>query len=571
MSPMPRNSLPVPTPPTRHVHPSRLRVLVAILAVLAIGSWPWVGLLTLMPQTYDAAVWVVNGLPSNPSLWEWVFRGPHFIGYRPLTALSFTLDGCLWGLNPVGHNFTNLLLHLATALAVFCTARRLAPELSPWAALLSMAVFVAHPISVEVAPQVARRSYALTTLLSLLALCTSLPPSENGVTAPCSHRHRRRAILAALAVAAATWAHEIGVVMVLVVPFASVLRARAIGLPLKNLAVPAGGVFLAGAGALAAGILAKGGIGGHATSGPLGLERFLGAVWHTPKYLLWLDSLTADVPPASVNGWAALIGVIGGIVLVGLLIRPSQLLANRQRSGCIVALAWMAALVGLYSFQGVWYGRLVYPVAAPWAILLAIAVGSPAVSAMARWGCWVLIGWLVWHSPLLVGVDSPRKLHWQAVDRVLRQAETDLNGLRESAFVRLVLPFHPPPRLVSIRDEIEPQLATPLWLRAPEVWLDARRRILGLPTIQFERFLFAEQRDATRDEMPIQYQPDPAPTLQLACNRIWHLFDRDRNAYLDTGPLGYSFPLRDLRWPDDTSSYVYIFGRPPLHVEQPAR
>ena len=552
-----------------HSNTRRLGIFVGILVLLAAGSWPWVSVCTLLPQTYDAAVWIVNGLPSNPTLWEWIFRGPHFIGYRPATALSFTLDSLVWGLNPTGYNLTNLAIHLATACAAGYATLRLAPGLPRWAMLISIGVFLAHPIAVEMAPQVARRSYGLATLFALLALAVLVPGEEVVQTSRASRPDRLRVVLCALAVALATWAHELGIIMVVVLPIAMWLSAR--GNRVKNLIPAAGGVILAGAIALGSGIVAKGSVGGHFTREPTGVDQFLNSIWYSLKYLLWLGSLIAEHSTAS-SGWPALvIGIAVVIMLIGLLARPSELLSNRQKRACVTMLVWIAGLIVLFGFQTVWYGRLVYPLAAPWAILLAITVATPAVPIASRWAAWVLIGWLVWHSPLLHGLDMPRKQHWQAVDRVLRQAESDLKGLGEPGYVRLVLPFHRPPKFVSISDELDPKEKVPLWLRAPEVWLSARRRAIGLPPVELTRFLFAEQGDPRLDELPIRYQPAPAHALHLAPNHVWYVYDGGRSSYLDTGSSGYSFQLRDLHWPEDTAAYVYVYGRSPLRVARHAQ
>ncbi len=39
--------------------------------------------------------------------------------YRPLTYVSFAIDRAIWGVNPVGFNMTNLLLHILAALLFY--------------------------------------------------------------------------------------------------------------------------------------------------------------------------------------------------------------------------------------------------------------------------------------------------------------------------------------------------------------------------------------------------------------------------------------------------------------------
>ena len=66
--------------------------------------------------TYDDASYIVNnpqvtGGITLKSLGE-AFTKPHFFMWHPLTTISHMLDYQLFGLNPAGHHFTSLLLHI---------------------------------------------------------------------------------------------------------------------------------------------------------------------------------------------------------------------------------------------------------------------------------------------------------------------------------------------------------------------------------------------------------------------------------------------------------------------------
>lgn len=64
--------------------------------------------------------------------------------YRPLTYVSFALDRAIWGLNPVGFNVTNLLLHILVALLFYQVISALFKnETLAFAAAL---IFSLHPI-----------------------------------------------------------------------------------------------------------------------------------------------------------------------------------------------------------------------------------------------------------------------------------------------------------------------------------------------------------------------------------------------------------------------------------------
>lgn len=95
--------------------------------------------------------------------------GEAFVYYRPLTVLTHCLDTNLWGLNPVGHHLTNVVLHTVVTLLVFLFFLRLLPGkplLSFGAALL----FGLHPIHTHSVLYVVGRTDVLATLFCLLAL-----------------------------------------------------------------------------------------------------------------------------------------------------------------------------------------------------------------------------------------------------------------------------------------------------------------------------------------------------------------------------------------------------------------
>jgi len=98
--------------------------------------------------------------------WSEVHEGSHY--YRPLVSLSYFLDLHVWGLDPLGFHLTNLLAHLATALAVLVLARRLTDNLL--AASIAGVAFALHPIHTESVTFISGRTDVLSTLLFLLAL-----------------------------------------------------------------------------------------------------------------------------------------------------------------------------------------------------------------------------------------------------------------------------------------------------------------------------------------------------------------------------------------------------------------
>lgn len=67
--------------------------------------------------------------------------------YRPLTYVSFALDRAIWGLNPVGFNVTNLLLHILAALLFYQVIAKFFKNEN--LALTAALIFSLHPIAGE--------------------------------------------------------------------------------------------------------------------------------------------------------------------------------------------------------------------------------------------------------------------------------------------------------------------------------------------------------------------------------------------------------------------------------------
>jgi tetratricopeptide (TPR) repeat protein len=91
---------------------------------------------------------------------KWAFTS---IGYsdnwHPLTWLSHLLDVQLFGLNPAGHHFTNLFLHILATLLLF--GFLVSATGSLWPSALVAALFALHPLHVESVAWVAERKDVL--------------------------------------------------------------------------------------------------------------------------------------------------------------------------------------------------------------------------------------------------------------------------------------------------------------------------------------------------------------------------------------------------------------------------
>lgn len=67
--------------------------------------------------------------------------------YRPVTYVSFAVDHAIWGLNPLGFNLTNLILHILAALLFYRVTMELFGKEN--VALFAALIFALHPVAGE--------------------------------------------------------------------------------------------------------------------------------------------------------------------------------------------------------------------------------------------------------------------------------------------------------------------------------------------------------------------------------------------------------------------------------------
>lgn len=101
---------------------------------------------------------------------KWAFTTYDEANWHPLTWLSHALDCQLFGQNPAGHHYTNVLIHAANVLLLFWVLWRATGATGP--SLFVAALFAVHPINVESVAWVAERKNVLSMLFFLLALWT---------------------------------------------------------------------------------------------------------------------------------------------------------------------------------------------------------------------------------------------------------------------------------------------------------------------------------------------------------------------------------------------------------------
>ncbi len=121
---------------------------------------------------FDDDVYVTSNMAIRQGLsfkgFSWAFGTFHAANWHPLTWLSHMLDVTLFGMNPMGHHGTSLLLHIANSL-LLCT---LLHRLTGFAgrSMVVALLFAVHPLHVESVAWIAERKDVLSTLFWLLTM-----------------------------------------------------------------------------------------------------------------------------------------------------------------------------------------------------------------------------------------------------------------------------------------------------------------------------------------------------------------------------------------------------------------
>ena len=138
-------------------------VLLAALTIFAYypawhGSFLW-----------DDDDYIINNkLLTAPDGWQRIwFSLDSPSQYFPLTYSTFRIEHALWGLNPTGYHWVNLLLHVANALLAWAVLARLKVP----GAWLAAAIFALHPVQVESVAWITERKNVLMAFLFAYFAC----------------------------------------------------------------------------------------------------------------------------------------------------------------------------------------------------------------------------------------------------------------------------------------------------------------------------------------------------------------------------------------------------------------
>jgi hypothetical protein len=158
-------------PPVR-VGARKVLITSALLVVFTLALYSPVGNHPFID--YDDYFYVVENAHVKAGLkWDtlaWAMTSTEESNWHPVTWLSHALDCELYGLNPSGHHWTSVVLHVVNVVLLFLSLQRVTGAF--WRSLAVAGLFALHPLNVESVAWVAERKNVLSTLFFLLALCS---------------------------------------------------------------------------------------------------------------------------------------------------------------------------------------------------------------------------------------------------------------------------------------------------------------------------------------------------------------------------------------------------------------
>ncbi len=421
------------------------------MVVSLIGVWPYRSILHHYPWKVDAVKWVVRGATDRPGWAEWVFGSTHFVGYRPVAALSYSVTYWLDGWGPVAYRATDMLLFALAAVAVAALFRVLVGRPDVWMVVAAL-LFVSHPVAHEIVPFLARRSYTLAVLFSSAGLAIWL--------AGVREEGRGRVVLGAALLFAGLLSNEVAFVVVPLIP----AFAYAAGLHLRSSLRRAAPVGVAAVVAVAL-RFAVVGAGGYD-------ERYFAMVEEGRKTLVRSEGLprisffgaALDYAwfPVGMSGslhpfravwtWGqhqfeapgrVLLAIVVAYYLWRVVVEP-LLDRDRDRALGVILAFWCGGLAMLYAFVQTWFWRQALPMIVPLSLLVALQLRRTVRAR--RWlellPQLLLVGGLLWHSPVVRGMSNYKMEGRIQANRFLAELPTLIEALEPDTRVVFVVPGH---------------------------------------------------------------------------------------------------------------------------------
>jgi tetratricopeptide (TPR) repeat protein len=151
---------------------SKRRVLMITLGLLVITAAAYFSVGNHDFINFDDDIYVTDnqtvrrGLTLNGIRWAFGFNQSGY--WHPVTWISHMMDCELHGLNPAGHHWTSLMIHLANAVLLFWVWLRMTGD--AFRSALVAVLFALHPLNVDSVAWVSERKNVLSTFFWMLCL-----------------------------------------------------------------------------------------------------------------------------------------------------------------------------------------------------------------------------------------------------------------------------------------------------------------------------------------------------------------------------------------------------------------
>jgi tetratricopeptide (TPR) repeat protein len=99
---------------------------------------------------------------------RWYSTSAHAANWHPVTWFSHILDVKLFGLNAMGHHYTNVTIHGINSILLFLFLRRFTG--THWRSAAVAALFAVHPLNVESVVWISERKNVLSTMFWMLTI-----------------------------------------------------------------------------------------------------------------------------------------------------------------------------------------------------------------------------------------------------------------------------------------------------------------------------------------------------------------------------------------------------------------
>ncbi len=151
---------------------SRLSPVLLSIALVLMVWFVFGQTLTFDFVNYDDPQYVTdNPLVLSGITWKGVLRTlthSDYSFYHPFTTISHMLDFEIYGLNPAGFHFTNVVFHTMSAVILFLVLRSMTGSL--WKSFMVAAVFAIHPLRAESVAWATERKDCLSGFFFMLTL-----------------------------------------------------------------------------------------------------------------------------------------------------------------------------------------------------------------------------------------------------------------------------------------------------------------------------------------------------------------------------------------------------------------